>query len=181
MWKPFPKCVSDAAQGLAFWSGYHATLQSCKDLSEGALENQFCEMLCSHVENGCKPRNQFGYANLVKGIGKDRMDIFIPGNDTDAGLAIEIKKYKGLPSVKADCLKLSRLLIKEKIRCFVVVASQGKRPTKFTTPEGKANREFIFSEKGWCAKVRRVLKASASFDKKNRAHYVCVIEVLKRP
>ena len=67
-----------------------------------------------------------------------------------------------------------------KTRCFLLLVSQGMLPKQFVNAKtGKAVTKEIVAE-NYVAKVRRVCKATSSFEKKKNAHYSCLIEVISK-
>jgi len=176
-----PKSLVDAAQGLAYWIGYESTLQPWSGVSEAAIRDQLARLIQARIDSGSrKVKREKPYRDFLPGFAKERLDLHVPGDSREPELALEIKRNYSRPLVAADCCRLARLIKGGPIRCFVVIAAEGKRPTKYSTKEGTAKTGVVLEGRGWQARARRVLKASPSFRSAKAAHYVCLLEVIKK-
>jgi hypothetical protein len=112
----------------------------------------------------------------AKGIGRD-------GNLADtARLVIEVKR--GTASARlidGDLTRLHKLLqqCRPGVRCLLIVICEGLAPKRFVNDGKSILRVQEIPKCNGHFKVRRSLKAAASFSGKSSAHYVCLIEVLR--
>jgi hypothetical protein len=108
------------------------------------------------------------------------VDIALLRNDVPHTF-IEVKRGKAPAKlIEDDISKLSRVKrSRPEIKCFLIIGSQGKLPTRFVDREtGKAIKGVQETSDGIRYKVTRVCKAAASFEKKESAMYVCLVEVV---
>lgn len=64
------------------------------------------------------------------------------------------------------------------IKTCLVILSESHRPARYVAETGKAVKEDVHpGVAGARTRVRRVWKASGSFEAKENSHYVCLLEV----
>jgi hypothetical protein len=190
--------ATNAAQGLAFWIGHRQALYRHYPLSEGALVAEACNLIHANIDEGLELLCECRYTKLISADNKshkfgsrDRADLVIvqtkpgrgPVGDLSAAVysVIEVKRAKaGRKLIEEDlrrlwCLKTSN----PKVQALLLVISESRRPARFVSENGLAvrGRQKIQGVKGYFC-VRRVCKATASFARKESAHYACLIEVL---
>ena len=142
-----------ASSALPALSAHHARPARARRSAQG-----------SHV----KEIERYCRADLVVGIkaGKNK---FVPE------YVIEVKRLRaGKGGISHDLNRLAIVRSKvPKLRTFLFLFSESKRPSDFVTEEGKA----ILKPNGHY-KVARVCKATNSFKGHESAHYACLIEVI---
>jgi hypothetical protein len=175
-----PSWVEPALQGLAFWLGYRKQLFRHHDLPEGALVAELSSIMYGHIGQDEKLECEFPYSDLIADPDLSRVDIALLRDDIPHTF-IEVKRGKAATRlIEDDIQKLAR--VKEAspaIRCFLIIGSQGKLPSRFVNREtGRAIKGIQETSDGIRYKVTRVCKAAASFEKKETAMYVCLVEVM---
>ena len=93
---------------------------------------------------------------------------------------IEVKRASpGGAQIDNDLQRLAEVKAAvPKVRAFLFVVSEARRPTRFVSPDGRAILGATeIRETSATYRVRRVCKASASFNGRKTAHYACIIEV----
>lgn len=111
----------------------------------------------------------------------------VPPVSATAQTVIEVKRAKApTKEILHDMQRLAMLReARPKLRTYLIVASEAHQPSHFVTEKGLAvpgwrsiNLKSGHESTGPARfHVRRVCKASASFDKRDAAHYVCLLEV----
>ena len=193
-------CLETALQGVAFWIGHRQSLFRGYPLSEGALVAEACNLIQANLRHGLVLLPERMYRRLVpvrtrlNTVGPlARADLVICGRgthdaDRDADLSsrvrfvIEVKRSAAPKALIDDDLKRLHELRKRApgVRCFEIVVSEGAAPTRFVH-DGKS--KLINQKIPGCDgyfRVRRTVKAAASFSKKSAAHYVCLVEVFTK-
>ncbi len=178
--KKNPSWVEPALQGLAFWLGYRKQLYRHHDLPEGALVAELSSIMYGHIGQDEKLECEFPYSDLIADPDLTRVDIALLRDDIPHTF-IEVKRGKAAAKlIEEDIKKLAR--IKEsnpEIRCFLIIGSQGKLPSRFVDENlGTAIKKVQETSDGVRYKVKRVCKAAASFERKETAMYVCLVEVV---
>jgi len=171
--------IEKALQGLAFWISHRQIRHYRQPLNEGALVVEFVDLLEARLGKEFKVYCE----KQCDTLRNERMDVEIKRGDLRVA-AIEFKRIlAGKASIFDDMKKLAKLKNKDVSR-FLVVVSENKRPTKYVDKDGNAI-EGDLNQKGkgdFSARIRRVLKSTASFGKAGKklpnANYCCLIEVL---
>lgn len=166
-------------QGLAFWLGYEQQITRNYKLTEGAIFAEAVKLIRANLYKNEKLHTEKMYRELgVKDFGQQRVDLVVSNED---GLiaVLEVKRnIKDFRLIIKDFERLRALNSQHKnTKCFLLFASQGVRPKRFVNEKGTANN-IDFIGKNYIAHVRRVCKATSTFRSKEKAHYVCLIEVL---
>jgi hypothetical protein len=190
--------LEHALQGLAFWIGHRHSLFKDYPLSEGALVAEACNLIQANIPPDlvllpeCMYRNLVPSGVVVQGVGDHaRADLVLcnaaarqigrEGNvSAHTRFVIEVKR--GSASQAAFYEDLSRL------HAYLEAASAGSRAFLFVVAESLAPRLFVKDGKSILGardipgvtghfRVRRTVKAAASFSGKESAHYVCLVEV----
>lgn len=187
-----------ALQGLAFWIGHRHSLFRHYPLSEGALVAEACNLIQTNIPRDLLLMPECQYKNLVPtcatlaGVAeRARADLVICDSAAgrvgrDGALAphakyvLEVKRGRAPNAlITDDILRLHALLSATSggTRAFLIVVCEGHAPQRFVS-EGKSvlGAKAIEGTTGHY-RVRRTVKASASFSGKSTAHYVCLIEV----
>jgi len=178
-------------QGLAFWTGYRQSLFPSHPLPEAAFVAQACGLIVGQFQGkleceklyrdiaGVTPPEPIGP------LARCDLAIYPPeGKSQDRPDAIIEVKRASAPKalIDADLFRLAFLKqYHPNARAWLIAISQGAKPTRFVTKDGKSQpgrnpipkTDFYF-------KVRRICKASATFKSQEKAHYVCLIEVLPK-
>lgn len=199
-----PRFIRTALQGLAFWVGHRQSLYRDYPLVEAAFVAEMCNLLFANLPDDLRLACEVQYKHLVPAgtsvaFGSARADLVIYRrgkaaktvlNDPDdrqapppdeAKFVIEVKRGQASDvKIDEDLMWLSDLKMNADVRCFLVLVTELHRPTRFTNLNGTAKRGDcpIPQRPNNKFRVRRVLKASASFLKKEYAHYACIVEVL---
>jgi hypothetical protein len=178
--KKNPSWVEPALQGLAFWLGYRKQLFRHHDLPEGALVAELSTIMYAHIGEDEILECEYPYSGLIADPDLSRVDIALLRGDVPHTF-IEVKRGKAPARlIEDDIKKLAR--IKEsnpEIRCFLIIGSQGRLPGRYVDRDsGKAIRGIQETSDAMKFRVSRVCKAAASFEKKESAMYVCLVEVL---
>ncbi|WP_155987040.1 hypothetical protein [Thioalkalivibrio sp. ALE11] len=193
------KWLEHALQGLAFWIGHRHSLFNGYPLTEGALVAEACNLIQSNLPHNLVLFPECMYKNLVpKGVeiqnvtGQSRADLVLcssgakpigrEGNIAQhVEFVLEVKRGSAQAGeINADLERLHNFLIADAhrgVRAFLLVVSESFAP-----------RRFVKDGKSWLGaheipgadghfRVRRTVKAAASFSGKESAHYVCLIEV----
>lgn len=189
-----PAWLENTLQGLAFWVGYYNNYRpdmNNSGISEAALVFETCNLLYAHIGKEKKISCEVLYGDLGSTSAKRQLaDIVIYNRnkekDSDSApdpeYVIEVKRaHAGVDKILDDIKKLGNLRRETNLnfRTFLLVVSQRKRHKKLTTDTGIANKKPnpLREIKGLEYRVRRVCKATGSFDPKSNAHYACLIEV----
>jgi hypothetical protein len=197
--EPWPNWAEQALQGLAFWIGHRHALYRHYPLSEGALVAETCNLIHAHLGDGESLLCEEQYKRLLPtrvlpaGIGsKSRADLVVidgisakdaKAKATLAEVAVAVVEVKRYSAPKAqidyDLQRLAMLkLAVPRIRAFLFVVSEAKRPARFVSPDGRAILgETPIPNSNGHYRVRRACKATAAFSGKETAHYACIIEV----
>ncbi len=192
------KWLELALQGLAFWIGHRHSLFKGYPLSEGALVAEACNLIQANLPRDlvlmpeCMYKNLVDVGSRVEGLGsRARADLVLcdvgartvgrEGNlSAHTKFVIEVKR--GNASTQSIYEDLSRL------HAYLQVATLGTRCFLFVVGESYAPRLFVKDGKSILGvhsvpgttgnfRVRRTVKAAASFSGKEYAHYVCLLEV----
>lgn len=194
------KWLEHALQGLAFWIGHRHSLFNAYPLTEGALVAEACNLIqanlppelillpeCMYrhlVPNGTQLERvtQQSRADLVlcdavaRPIGRD-------GNiSPHVRFVIEVKRGSAPDrEIDADFMRLHGFLeaSHNDVRAFLFVISESSAHRRFV----KAGKSILGPQRipgcNGQFRVRRTVKAAASFSGKETAHYVCLIEVFR--
>lgn len=178
-------------QGLAFWLGYKRQYCGNYVLTEGAVIGEAVSLFLSILKKDDKLEYEKMYKEMIESDSTNiRADIVITNNNNvkyiiefkrffRTRINSKVKKYENYKRIEEDFEKLINVKnSNNKIRCFLILGSQGLRPNKIVTENGNA-KKYQFSDKTYVTHTLRVCKASKSFRVKNNAHYACLIEVLK--
>ena len=193
------KWLEHALQGLAFWIGHRHSLFKDYPLSEGALVAEACNLIQANLPKNelvlmpeCMYKNLVAQNKTVQGVGAlARADLVLcavearqigrEGNvSAHTKFVIEVKRGNAsTQSINEDLLRLHSYLqiATGGTRCFLFVVSESLAPRRFVK-DGKSilGTQEIPGCNGHF-RVRRSVKAAASFSGKESAHYVCLIEV----
>jgi hypothetical protein len=176
-----PPIFQTALQGLCFWMGHRQSLYHDWPLQEGALVAELANLLAAaNKDRNWKIQCEEQYKNVSDTNGRTRADICIWENEKPLYL-VEVKRYSApQEKIDEDLKKLAEAMRETPdMRCFLVLTSEKQRPKeRYVGKNGKAAVASIPIDGHFTAKVRRVLKASASFEKKDHAHYACLLEVV---
>jgi hypothetical protein len=192
------KWLEHALQGLAFWIGHRHSLFKDYPLAEGALVAEACNLIQANLPHElvlmpeCMYKNLVSASSTINGVSAlARADLVLcaaaakiigrEGNlAAHTKFVIEVKR--GNASTQLINEDLTRL------HAFLQVATAGTRCFLFVVSESHAPRRFVKNGKSIrgahpipdCTghfRVRRSVKAAASFSSKVSAHYVCFLEV----
>lgn len=193
-----PKWLEHALQGLAFWIGHRHSLFKDYPLSEGALVAEACNLIQANLPHElvlmpeCMYKNLVGVGSTVQDVGAlARADLVLCAANAKAigregnlaahtKFVIEVKRGNaGTQSINEDLTRLHAFLrvATAGTRCFLFVVSESLAPRRFVK-DGKSilGVHTIPGSTGHF-RVRRSVKAAASFSGKESAHYVCLLEV----
>ena len=193
--------LEHALQGLAFWIGHRHSLFRDYPLSEGALVAEACNLIQANLPHQlvlfpeCQYKNLVSEGAQVHGVGaRARADLVLcdsnaraigrEGNLSDhTQFVIEVKRGNaGSQAINDDLRRLHSFLLVSRpgTRGFLFVVSESRAPDRFVKDgKSKLGQSKIEGTDGHY-RVRRTVKAAASFSGKQSAHYVCLIEVFVR-
>ena len=192
------KWLEHALQGVVFWIGHRHSLFNGYPLTEGALVAETCNLIQANLPPNlillpeCMYRNLVPINTQIKDVsGQSRADLVLcdsgaksigrEGNVSgNVKFVIEVKRALAPKAeINSDLLRLHNYLLATKngARAFLFVVSESYAPKRFV----KAGKSWLGAhEIPNCTgnfRVRRTVKAAASFSGKEKAHYVCLIEV----
>jgi len=194
-----PAFLERALQGLAFWIGHRHSLYSHYPLPEGAMVAEACNLIQANLPDNLLLRPERQYRNLLnnntqlEGYGAHaRADLVIFSAEAkkhaDAKawrhvhFVIEVKRGSASKaSINDDLNRLYKFLCatETNARCFLILVSESKAPNRFVLDGKSRLHTHDIPNCNGCYHVRRTVKASASFSRKNSAHYVCLLEVFR--
>lgn len=192
------KWLEHALQGLAFWIGHRHSLFKDYPLSEGALVAEACNLIQANLPNDlilmpeCMYRNLVTAGAIIQGVGAlARADLVLCDTAAkqigrEGNLAIHTKFVIEVKRGNASAQSINEDLTR--LHAFLQIATMGTRCFLFVVSESLAPKRFIKDGKSILGKhpipgvtghfrVRRSVKAAASFSGKESAHYVCLLEV----
>lgn len=179
-----PYWAEPLLQGITFWVGYKKQLYPHYPLTEGAIVSEATNLIHSNLADDEILVCEKMYKDIaINGVGQTRADlVFLNKTSKAVKYIIEVKRSSASNTlINKDISRLGTA--KQSInnaRCFLLVVSQSSLPEIFVNEEtGKAKTTELPDDNFKPAKafVRRVCKATGSFDKKNKAHFACLIEV----
>lgn len=193
--------IKDSLQGLAFWIGYSRAYFRHYELSEASLISELCSLVQAKLPESLRLYPEVMYSHLLKSeskylSGKCRADLVILDGDHSSPyknniskhvqFIFEVKRY-GSPTneINEDLRRLYHFKksCHSKSRAFLIIASEAELPTEFVdidTGESLKDEYKIHGTSG-VYRVRRTVKAGASFKKITTAHYVSICEVFEKP
>ncbi len=192
------KWLETALQGLAFWIGRRHSLFRDYPLSEGALVAEACNLIQANLPHELVLMPECMYKNLVsthtqvEGMGDTaRADLVLcstearkigrEGNlSAHTKFVIEVKRgTSNKQSIDADLKRLHSYLkvATSGTRCFLFVVSESRAPRRFVKDGKSILGLHKIPDSNGHFRVRRSVKAAASFSGKDTAHYVCLLEV----
>ena len=164
-------------------------------MSEGALAAELGNLIHSHLPDKLHLRYEYMYSSLLPtGVGSEdvtalaRADLAVyeslkspSGQQTSSvRFVIELKRASAAEGrINKDLRRLALIVEnRENVRAFLCVASEESRPNRFATVNGIARRKEVPVEGSTCVcAVVNLKKAAFLFENRERAHYVCLIEV----
>lgn len=192
------KWLEHALQGLAFWIGHRHSLFNGYPLVEGALVAEACNLIQANLAHQLILLPECLYRNLVP-IGaniedvtkQSRADLVIcseaardigrEGNVSEfVRFVIEVKRGSApRREIDGDLQRLHKFLgaSNKDARAFLFVVSESRAPERFVKGGQSILGVHPIPEEQGHFRVRRTVKAAASFSGKETAHYVCLIEV----
>ena len=193
-----PRWLQQSLQTLAFWVAYQNEVYRHHDLPEGAIVAELTRLIYATVDSNMMVLREPQYSSLQHEgnddwFGASRADLAIRSR-TPRSLApscdalIEVKRGNAAAQlVHQDIAKLAKFRTRNpQSRTFLVVVSQASVPWRWVGDNGVANPETqslsITLDTGEVSdvryRVRRVVKAAASFKAIEKATYCCLIEVI---
>jgi len=189
--------LEHALQGLAFWIGHRHSLFKDYPLPEGALVAEACNLIQANLPPGlvlmpeCMYKNLVSVGSPVDNFGQTRADLVLcataaktvgrEGNLAEhTKFVIEVKRGNAsAQSINEDLTRLHAFLQVATMgtRCFFFVVCESLAPNRFVK-DGKSILGFhLIPDCTGHFRVRRTVKAAASFSNRESAHYVCLLEV----
>lgn len=191
-----PYWLKRALLGTCYWIGHRRALYRDYPLGESAMVAELCNLLFANLPTNLKLICEVQYSQIIdisEGDSafteKSRVDLCICGpienkkaNPLEHLLyVLEVKRGKASKAaINADLRRLLELKrARPEIRAFLLLISEGQRPTDFVTEESFAIRKNlpIANTSGFC-RTRVVMKAVQAVKSLNTAHYGCAIEIL---
>jgi len=197
--RTWPIWVSKALQGVAYWVGHRQSLYSRHELSEGALTAEICNLIHANLQHPYLLRCEKLYRTFLprdvrlpdKIAPNARADLSVWERFEDKNgryrprprYVIEVKRASATRKrIDEELQRLAAVVERnERIRGFLFVIGERRRPDRFVSEEGEAKKKRIRVD-GFSSKysVLRVWVATRSFKDKDRAHYACLIEVARQ-
>lgn len=191
-----PRWAVKALQGLSFWMGYRCSLYADHPLPEAALVTETCNLIFANLRGGeqlvCErlyrtllpkgkwPQKSQARADLLVVDGSSSKINATENLSAHSFVVIEVKRAsasRGL--IDKDLQRLAKLkaaLPKNSAMMFVI--SEGRLPDRFVDPEGvRIKQKHPIPKTEAYFKVIRACKASARFNRRDTAHYSCILEV----
>ena len=191
-----PHWLRRALLGTCYWMGHRRALYRDYPLGESAMVAELCNLLFANLPSDRKLICEVQYSQLIdipeedsEFTEKSRVDLCICGpiinKKADPLERVEyvLEVKRGSASTGAVNDDLRRLLefkrARPKIRAFLLLVSEGRRPTRFVSEASFAIKKNlpIPDTNGFC-RTRAVLKAVPAVKSLDTAHYGCAIEVL---
>jgi len=193
--------IENSLQGLAFWMGYRNTTCYKYVFTENSLVKEFSSLLKSLLGKEYIIKREEKYSNHFPEIKKGyKMDLFITDKDGKKKYAVievkrwrvknrttkegdEKRRYMYKREIEKDIIRLAEVKRNNNdIPCFFILISERARPDLYVRKEGYAiNKKSPIKGYDDLKYSTRVLKASASFEKKENAYYCCLVEIFKKP
>ena len=194
------KWLEHALQGLAFWIGHRHSLFSAYPLTEGALVAEACNLIQANLPSGLILLPECIYKYLVPNgtqieriTGQSRADLVLCDKDArpigrDGNISPHVRYVIEVKRGSAPKREIDSDFIR--LHSYLRASINGARAFLFVISESSAHRRFVRSGKSILGsqkilgcdghfRVRRTVKAAASFSGKETAHYVCLIEVFR--
>jgi hypothetical protein len=187
-------------QGLAFWTGYSRTRFRGYPLGESAFVAEAGRLVHANLGEGVELRMEVQYRQLLlpdasptRAVGRKRADLVIvkkqvpstksPPPAKDVLAVLEVKRASApATEITADLERLFDwvVAVRSPARAFLLVASEGKEPQRFVKNGVAIAGNHNLPNTDGAYRVRRVCKASRSFEHTRSAHYAVLVEVLAR-
>lgn len=178
-----PRWAEASMQGIVFWIGHRRAIFRGYLLLEAALVAEVCNLIYANLADDQKLLCEQPYVQLAPGCEIEpgcRADLVVINSQGSAEAVIEVKRGReGQGQIKKDLTRLAALKrIMPNARAMLFLISENTLPRQFVGQNGHAiPGKHQIQDSNAHYRVRRVCKASASFERKNSAHYACVIEV----
>ena len=190
-----PAWLRRALLGTCFWMGHRRALFREYPLGESAMVAEMCNLLFANLPTGLKLVCEVQYSKLLdipdtetEFTEKSRVDMCVCGplERGDEPLekvqcVLEVKRGSASTAAVNDDLRrlLELKIVRPDVRAFLLLVSEGKRPTRFVNAKsfGFKKKLAIPKTDGHCC-VRAVMKAVPAVNSLDNAHYACAIEVL---
>lgn len=195
---PCPDWAVRALQGLSYWIGYRHSLYSNHPMPEAAMVVETCNLIFANLEDRETLVCERLYRTLLPVDGwpadfgnQARTDLLVvrdhpaaigvDENLSDTSfVAIEVKRASASRAlIDRDLQRLACL--KEALpsnRAMLFVISEAKRPERFVGPEGVRDKvKRAIPGTNCYFRVIRACKASSRFNRRDAAHYSCILEV----
>lgn len=175
--------------------GHRRALYRKYPLGEAAMVAELCNLLFANLPTGLKLVCEVQYSKLLEIPDKEteftersRVDLCVcgplkKGEEPLDKVQCVLEVKRGSASNTAVDDDLRRLLeikrARPSVKAFLLLISEGKRPSRFVTDKSFALRKKLSIPKtdGHCY-VRAVMKAIPAVNSLDNAHYGCAIEVL---
>jgi hypothetical protein len=182
-----PHWLNMALRGVVCWIGWRRSFYRMHNLVEGAIVAETCNVIAANLGDNQKLICEKLYKDIDSNfpIGQSkRADLAIvqkDGKNPKVTHVIEVKRDSS-SELMTDIERLGVLkLLQPQIKTYLIVFAENERPKAFVTENGcavKKKLEYKATQKKYSFKVRKVVKMSHAFSKKEHAHYACVLEVL---
>ncbi len=189
--------LEHALQGIAFWIGHRHSLFKDYPLPEGALVAEACNLIQANLPADLILMPELMYKNLVstssrtQNFGQERADLVLcaiaaknigrEGNlAAHTKFVIEVKRGNAsTKSINEDLTRLHAFLEVQTVgaRCYLFIVCESLTPKRFVKDGQSILGVHPIPSCTGHFRVRRSVKATASFLGKKTAHYVCLLEV----
>ncbi len=137
--EPHPSWAERTLQGLAFWMGYKKQLYGNHPIPEAAIVTELLSLLYIDTDRNEELFSEVKYSDIITAYPeKRRADIVLKSKE--AVSVIEVKRgYLSNQKLDKDFYKLASLhKSNPELRCFMVLACEQTRPSRFITEKGVA-------------------------------------------
>lgn len=183
-----PHWLNMAMRGVVCWIGWRRSFYRMHNLVEGAIVAEVCNLIAANLDDGKKLICEKLYyeINPKFPIGKTkRADLAILQTDKKENRVthvIEVKRNSSLKKIWEDVERLGSLKkLNSEIKTYLLIVSEHERPQNYVTENGCAPKKVFKHKVGkqeYEYRVRKVVKMSHAFTKKEHAHYACILEIL---
>lgn len=196
-----PEFLERALQGLAFWVGHRRAYYHSYPLTEAALVAEACNLIQANLGTNQILRPEVMYQRLADISDTDignlaRADLVILDSQSPdpykefVGQAVQfVFEFKRASTsqllINEDLKRLYNFkkVCMNEARAFLIIAAESELPDRFVDRNRGTSRlnAHKIAETGGVYHVRRTVKAASSFERKESAHYICIVEIFSEP
>lgn len=175
-----PRWLKTAMHGVVCWIGWQRAHHNYH-LVEAAIVSEMQNLIKANLGDGKELIREIMYKKINSDfpIGKaTRADLAIQKTEKNCITHVIEVKRSSSSKILEDVERLGSLKkLNPEIKAYLLIVSEHKRPQEYVTENG-CKMKKKFKQKEYEYEVRRVVKMSHAFTKKEHAHYACVLEVV---